>query len=276
MNPYQPYIHAIDCRQFLLEEFENIKKRRPSYSIRAFARDVGVDSSRLTAILNGKYGLSKAGALSIGERLSFDSDKLRFFADLAESRYGRSKVAREKAAERIEKIRFNLNTRKFKTDSPDILKHWYYAAIHQLVTIEGRSLDFKRIASKLNISISEAKSAVDFLLVHELITRTADGYGVTDHHVQYDSPSPSQTIRNYHHQILDKTSEAIESVNLKDRKNLSSIFSIKRSKIPEAREWLAKTHREFVEKFGTSQGADRVYALGLHLVPVDGGTRHEK
>lgn len=275
MSPETELFLKRDCREFLLEEFEGRKARRPSYSLRAFARDIGVDASRLTAILNGKYGLSKAAAIAIGERLNFNHQKLRFFADLAESQHGRSRAARQEASLRVEKARFDFGCREFQTESDGIIRHWYYLAVHQLVIISGATLNAKKISKRLGIPLAQAEEALQYLYRRGIVKVKGDGYRAVDQHLSFNSPTPSGMIRNFHREVLNKTIDAIELNPIAARKNLSSVISVDSNKIAEAREWINKTHQEFIKQFGTSENADRVYAFGSHFVPLEKGNHDE-
>jgi hypothetical protein len=55
-----------DYRVILSAEFEKRKDRNPAYSWRASARDLGIQSSRLSEVMAGRYGLSLAGASQTG------------------------------------------------------------------------------------------------------------------------------------------------------------------------------------------------------------------
>lgn len=49
-------------QHYMLSEFEGRKSRNPGYSLRAFARDLGLAAPKLSEILRGKGGLSEASA----------------------------------------------------------------------------------------------------------------------------------------------------------------------------------------------------------------------
>ena len=59
--------HSIS--EFLGAEFSKRKLRNETYSLRAFARDLGVSASRLSEILSGKLGISEKTAETIASKL---------------------------------------------------------------------------------------------------------------------------------------------------------------------------------------------------------------
>ena len=82
--------------QDILNEYFLIKKEvNPAYSLRAFARDLGLPSSNLSNVLKGKQGLSIKSALQILERLKIKGRDRELFFDLVLSQDARAK--RDKA-----------------------------------------------------------------------------------------------------------------------------------------------------------------------------------
>ncbi len=90
-----------DYRSALLEIFEQRKLKNNRYSLRAFSRDLGISSSRLSEILHGKVGLSLERALEICEKMDLTADDKSLFCDLVESQHARSAIAKRMALQRI-------------------------------------------------------------------------------------------------------------------------------------------------------------------------------
>lgn len=88
-------------RDFMLRELERRQRKNPSYSLRAFARDLEVPSSRLSEILNRKMGLSETRAVALAEKLNLSSSEREFFIDLALAEHARSAVIKEMAQRRV-------------------------------------------------------------------------------------------------------------------------------------------------------------------------------
>jgi hypothetical protein len=56
-------------RDLLKRELESRCGRNPRYSLRAFAKDLGLSAPRLSHVLNGRFGLSRAAAEAIADKL---------------------------------------------------------------------------------------------------------------------------------------------------------------------------------------------------------------
>lgn len=92
-----------DYRAFLRDELSRRQARNARYSLRSFARDLGLAPPRLSDILRGRYGLSGAAAAELAARLRMSEEESFHFRDLAEAEHGRSRLARENARLRLKR-----------------------------------------------------------------------------------------------------------------------------------------------------------------------------
>lgn len=94
-----------DYRAFLTDELSRRQARNARYSLRSFARDLGLAPPRLSDLLRGRYGLSGAAAAELAVKLRMTEEESSYFADLAEAGHGRSRLARENARQRLQQKR---------------------------------------------------------------------------------------------------------------------------------------------------------------------------
>lgn len=64
------------------DQFHIRALKNPSYSLRAFARDIGLSSGGLSDILTKKSGLSESKAQIIAEKLFTNTEERSFFCKL--------------------------------------------------------------------------------------------------------------------------------------------------------------------------------------------------
>lgn len=88
-------------RAILLDNYNRRKARNSSYSLRAFGRDLGLSSSRLSEILSGKTGISLNRGIGIAQRLGLEGDEKNLFLDLIEAEHARSGISRSLARQRL-------------------------------------------------------------------------------------------------------------------------------------------------------------------------------
>jgi len=257
---------AIQYQDFLLEEFRSRRSRNPHYSLRAYARDLGMPASKLSQNLRGLCGISVAKAESIAARLQMREDEKQLFLALVESQHARSRVARQQATIALAQIREDkldeLSLEKFSA-----IRDWYHMAILELTEIRGFKPDPVWIAKKLGLAVDLVREATNRLHMLDLLQVEGNSWRQTHRDMELPSGPPSRTIREHHKQILTKAVAAIDSVVPEKREYSSHTFSISNEALPE----LKNAVREFQRKISKlSQAGDKnaVYILGVQLFPV--------
>src|SRR5688572_18443502 len=89
---------AKSFREILASTFSERKTKRRAYSVRSFARDLGINASTLAGAMQGRYGISTDTANQIADRLKFNEKQKRFFIDLVESQHSRAEFQKKEAA----------------------------------------------------------------------------------------------------------------------------------------------------------------------------------
>lgn len=266
--------HVFRCQNFreILEfKFQECRNRRPQYSMRAFARDLDLQTSNFFDIMRGRCGLSGNTAAKVAVRLKLSSDETDYFVDLVESQHSRNLNERKAALRRLKRFALSHNKLQLENEKLELcLSQWYHPALLELVGIKNGRLDAASAARYLGISEQEAAQGLDHLEQMKLLLRQQDLYLRTDEHILAESPAPSAAVKNMHKQILALAVKAIDQQEISKRKNLSSLLSFNSARTAEAREFLERTHREFLEKFGAKEeNGDSVYAVSTQLFRVD-------
>ena len=103
-----------DYRSFFKAELERRQARNPRYSLRSFARDLGFSAPRLSDVLRGRYGISRAAAFDLATRIRLSEVDRAYLCDLVESEHGRSRFTREAARARLAKAPHAKNSKRFQ------------------------------------------------------------------------------------------------------------------------------------------------------------------
>ena len=165
-----------EYQKMLYSELERRKTKNENYSLRAFARDIGISSSRLSEILNDKQGLSKAKAMEISKKLKYNRQKQLWFSNLVEAEHSRSFLLRKKAKESTK-----IHQRQIESQEDIPLEkihecaHWYYFALRRLTESGKFQNDLTWIADKLNISEETVKTTLNNLLSLGILSEDENG-----------------------------------------------------------------------------------------------------
>lgn len=251
-------------RDLLFEEYEKRCEANSRYSLRAFSRDLNINSSRLSEVLNGKCGLSRSKAQVLCQRLNFSQQKTERFCDLVDSIHARSLSKRTAAQQRLSQGANSLNT-PLAQDTFALISRWYHYALLELTTVKGFQDEAKWIAKALSISETEAQSARERLLRMGLLHIKSGKLKPTHTSTRTTDGVPSDSIKKYQSQIIDKAKQALTLQDLKTR-NISSItFSFQKKNLEKATKRIQAFRHELARDFAAPKTGDAVYALSIQF-----------
>ena len=253
---------AEDYRHILKEQLAIRQELNPNYSLRSFARDLGVPSSNLSEVLNNQRGFSKVTAYKVTAALKFSKSETERFIDLVMASDARSKREKQSA---IERLRRGLTPKKeiqelyFRA-----ISDWYYLALLELVHIKDFQSNHHWIAQKLGITLSQADLALNRMVKLGTLKKVKEKYFSTQTEFVAESPIPSMSIKKFHHQMLNKALKALREQSIHKRSFSSLTIAINEDDIPFVKEEMTKFRRELNQKL-TERNKEKkpttVYAL---------------
>jgi uncharacterized protein (TIGR02147 family) len=256
-----------DPRTYLQNEFQIRLKRRPFYSMRAFARDLDLSPSTLTEFFKGKYGFSRARALTLAKKVALSSEQTEHFCDLLEARFSKKAdlraVARVKAQSRIKSQHSNLSLDLFKT-----MADWRHLAMVELIGQNKKYQDPQIIAESLGMSSRAVKLYLNRLVKVGLLSFHEMEYSVVTDHTFVGEEIPSEAIRKFHQGVLSSAALALAEQPIDQREYSSTLFSIQRKDLPTLKKELKKMRLDLIGKISGSDKNDAVYCLAIQLFDV--------
>lgn len=255
-------------QNILKNEFEKRCERNSSYSLRAYARDLGFSAQRMSHILNGKRGLSRDAGSLLAKKLAFGQKETSLFLDLIDAEFARSKSVKEAALKRVKihkKQSKNLDLDQFK-----VISHWTHLAILTLLETKEEFTSARQVAKALGIGTQEAEFALVRLIRLGMAAQTNDGRFISTGEYFIDGENvPNESIKQFHEQMLMKAHAAVRSVGIQDR-DLSLMFmAIDPEQFDEAKKMISEFREVFDKKFSNSlTNKQQVYAFGMQFYKV--------
>ncbi len=240
-------------QKILNEQFVEARLRNPSYSVRAFARKLGMSSAAVSEILNGKRRISRKLALRIADRLALDPEQTRALVASFEG------------------ARTEINTRPLQNLDMEhfrVVADWYHFAILSLAETEGFRGEAKWIAQRLDLPVREVEAAIKRLEKLEMLLR--DGRGrLRATGVQYATPDEiaNVALRRLHAQNLELARVSLERDPIDQRDFSAVTMAIDPAKLPEAKKLIRKFHKQLNLLLGSGRKKD-VYKMCLQLIPL--------
>ena len=256
----------IGFRDILKNKLELRQQKNKKYSLRAYARDLGLSSSLLSEILSGKKGLSLKMAGQVAENLGMNPIEQSYFCDLVTSTNARKEGAKILAQDRLENYR-KIQMQSLTMDSFALIHDWFHFAILELTHIEGFVADAEWVSKRLNVQKDKIESAVKRLSNMGLLEILEDGNWKD---TQVDLATPDgfsfSYLRQFHKQLIEKSILALEEQSVDERDITSLLVSVDSEKLPEAKKRIRDFRNEFIKEFnGPHEKKDNVYCLGIQL-----------
>lgn len=259
-------------QKFLKDELDRRKRRNGSYSLRAYARDIGVPSSKLSQYINGECGLSAEKAEYIAGKLRLSPAEVELFSCSAEASHARDAVSRDLAKERLQELLSrvfnNVNMEKFS-----LIRDWYHFAILELTEVSGFQSSVQWIAQVLGIPENQVQEAVERLDLLGLLDVSGERWVQTQKDFETPPDFKSRAIREYHRQMLNVVESRFEDIPLELRELGSVVFALDKDLVPEFKDLLRRFQKEAAALAERSSQKDSVYVLNYQLLPVYSGEK---
>lgn len=256
-------------RELLESELDKRIDANSTYSLRAFAKRLGVDPGALSKILNGKKLITFELAEKITLGLQLDPEqKHEFFTSVASSFNGEKRKRKPLKLKSFLKDSKLSKPKDLTLDLFRTISDWYHYAILQLIKTSNFQHSSKDISKKLGISQMQSKQALKRLEELELI-KTEDGklfrtnHQITTGDLSITGPAFKKRIQ----QITDKSIESLLNDPIELRNHTTMTMAIDPEKIPLAKEMIQEFMDELSEALETKN--EKVYELQINLFPLE-------
>ncbi len=247
-------------QNLLRSRFGDLKVKNPSYSLRAFARKVGINSGALSAFLNGKRRVSRKMALRISDNLGLDPQER---AEVL-AHFQATFLKKSSPSAKSEPLQYlQLSSDQFR-----LISKWYHFAILSLMRTQGFKSDSDWIAERLGITATQSKEALERLSRLGMISIDSDGkirrskskYRTTD-------DIANVSLRQGHAENLELAKDSLLKHSVTERDFTAATMSIDPKKLPEAKEKIRKFQDELAEFLESGTQAE-VYKICIQLFPL--------
>lgn len=258
-----------DFKLFLADELDRRATRNPKYSLRAFARDLGISFSRLSEVISKNEGINRSTAVKIADRLKMSELEKEYFEQLVLARHGRTVDLRTRAENKIKTFKAKRHFTLLRENFNGLLTKWYYVPLMEFLTLK-ETADFTEVGKALDISKDEVAAAVSHLTDLGYIESKGNGrWKKSSPFLKIESATPARSIRDYHASLLDKAHLALQTQPIAKRKYLSTVFGVRKEFVEEARKELENFNRNFIDRFAAEDEADSVYCFAVQLYPIE-------
>jgi uncharacterized protein (TIGR02147 family) len=264
--PYPPpMIQSVPYRQQLQQKLAERCQRKPGYSLRAFARDLGYGAPQLSRVLNGKQHLSLPNAELLANRL-FESETERagFIAQVAYESTSKPTL-KAAALEKLNRALTDGETHLVQQDAFTIISEWYHFPLLDLMTLHLAPQTPAAIGRYLGISAIEAKLAIERLIRVGLLKQEGKRLLKTHGKLTVPSGGPRAGIRRFHRSMIEKARDAIESQTVEERYLSARTIGLAPKDLPKLRAAVDDFMEKVAAISAASKPKSRIYQVNTQL-----------
>ena len=254
---------------FLDAVFQEKKEKNSSFSLRAWAKQMGMSThSALSNWLSGKKPVLATNIETINTSLQLEGKELKYFEAIVGFH---TAVGAEKDFYERQMLLFHpsnestfLNEQYF-----EIISKWLHMAILELTNLPGFRNDAKWIQKRLvkDYELSEVEEALSRLVGMGLVKVEGDRLVKTSKRLTTPKDRPLIAIQNHHREVLQLAGEQISEQSVEERCYDTCTMTIDSSKIDEAKKLILKFREDMCHLMEKSDG-DKTYQLGVQFFRV--------
>jgi uncharacterized protein (TIGR02147 family) len=267
-----------NCRSLVREILINKQSQNPRYSLRSFARQLGVQSSFLSMFLNGKRHLSEEMALKFCKKLNFSPVETKKLLLLLRLEKAQSSEQKSHIIEELEMLDpSQKGKRDLSLDQFKVIAEWYHLPLQLLVTLDEFNWSEENASQALGISTLEVRQALERLSALDLIDYTPGlkPKKSTDR-LMVSSAFKNEALRKYHTQMLQKTIEALSTQEPNERFTGTQNITISSDQIKLAHDILKETMEKLFRLSEQRSNNKKIYHVNLNLIRLTKQTEGKK
>lgn len=267
---------ATSVSEFLRRELDRRLGTNPRYSLRAFARQLGMSPGELSEVLREKRPMSARACQKVAKSLAMspaEFKQLLVLAATARPGSGSSEelmdgfsapVRSDGSGSRASTAALRLNEDRFR-----LVSDWWCFAILNLLDVDDVAWDRRELAERFGITALQAQVTMDRLERLGLVKK-ADGDRVvaTNDFVEHLTDVSSEAIRRYHRSLLEKAIEALETQSREERDITGIGFALDRRELKSIAREISEFQDQLIAKYGRKRRGrklDSVYQLETAL-----------
>ncbi len=243
-------MHDLDLVDLLNVEFERRQEKNIKYSLRAFARDLGVHAATLSHIIKRKRVPVLAFRKKIYQKLKLSVDQITYLETRPD-----------------EVFRFT----KMEMDIFLSLSNWYYDAIVELLRTKGFKSEVSYVAKKLGITQEEANTALNRLFQLGIIKKMPNKTWIasTENTIAYGGDQTNFALQKLQREIMEKAIVSLEKIPKINREQASMVMAINQNDLPEVKKRIKEFQQElckFLQR--PNREANEVFQLVTAFFPL--------
>ncbi|MFN8790735.1 MAG: TIGR02147 family protein [Bdellovibrionales bacterium] len=240
---------------------------QPTYSLRAFARDIGLSPSFVSRALKGQKRFSSSKLKVLFRVLDVDRET----QDKLKNLFVLDRMGQEfRSPSRSEFHNSHLVYKRLPQKKSSLLTQWYYIPVLELLTVANFEMSEEEVASRLRITRTMVRESLEVLKRFDIL-QEKDGVLKRNHEdIRFASSISRPEIRQYHQSMMLRASEELQRSDPSSfqARLITGITTGANPKKLEAAKGILNDAIHRVSKLLADEQASEVYQINLQLFPL--------
>lgn len=248
----------------LKEDLSQKQRRSPSYSLRAYARDLGVHPATLSQIMKGKRPLPLKDSANVARVLKLGPKERTLFLESIH----KLKVNLDDIEVDPEENRLMIDESYF-----NVIAEWEHYAVLTLFDVKDFVPTPAEIARRYGITENRADVVLNNLITCGLLRHGENGLEKSQAYVRTTEDTTSVALKKSHLETLEMSKEKLEELDVNERDFSSMTVAADPEKMTEAKTII----REFRQKMSAllkDGEKTEVFQLAIQFYPITKNTKH--
>ncbi len=227
------YIHKIK------DDLSKKQRSNPQYSLRSYAKFLGLHSSTLSQVIGGKRSLPLKSANEIALKLALDPKERTLFFE---------SIYRKKT--KLDDIKIDPINSKYIIDESyyNVIKEWEHYAVLTLFDIPSFIPSTKEISSRLGITENRTEVVITNLLTCGLLKKDNNNQLIKAHsNIRTTEDITSSALIESHKETLDMSKNKLDEIQVELRDFSAMTIAMDLERMPEVKTII----REFRQKMSS-------------------------
>lgn len=238
--------------EMMIKHLEETQTRNPAFSLRAFAKKIGVSHSTLSSLLNFKRPISptQTERIALGLGLSpMEIDALKKFYFVEHDHFESEN-----------------ETKIFMIKNPEFFSKWFVRAIFELSKTENYKSDKNWIAFTLGISNKDVDEAIEVLCSENLAEKENDTFKIKPDLYEFKLKASKNFSKEFNKTIAKKVLTAIETDSMREDETFNQVLAVSETDLQYIKKMILRLQNK-VSKFTTDNHSikQKVYFISVNL-----------
>jgi uncharacterized protein (TIGR02147 family) len=241
------------------EDLSLRQRSNPQYSLRAYARHVGMHPSTLSQVIKGNRPLPLKDSIRIVEKMNLGpKERTLFMESLLRSKTNIDKIEIDALDER-----FMLDESYYK-----VIAEWEHYAVLDLFELKSFEPTLLEVSQRLGITENRASVVVNTLITSGLLTVEEDGSFKKVHaDIRTTEDVKSQALKDSHKETMKMGIDKIDEIEVELRDFSATTVALDLSKLPEAKTIIREFRQKMAALLRDGEKTD-VYQLAIQFYPL--------